>query len=829
MKRFFHWADRDFDPARVGGKARALAEAARAGFEVPDWFVVPASAGDHPSGPEVDRGFGSALERMLDRIGGSSFAVRSSALDEDGSSDSYAGQLESFLNVPRPEVAARIAEVRASAFSERAAAYRKARGIAADAGTPGVIVQRMVPSQRAGVAFSADPVSGSRRTSVIAVVEGLGDQLVDGSQSGQTFEVSSTSVRARELTEAPLLPDEGVRRIATLARGCERLFGCPQDIEWALVGEQLFLLQSRPITTLHRQADPDEPLRIWDNSNIAESYNGVTTALTFSFARTAYEQVYLQFVRILKVPGERIEREREVFATMLGRVDGRIYYNLISWYRVLAMLPGFALNREFMEQMMGVREPLPEEVLRELRPDLRRGRIREWFEVGQTLLGLLAALLGLGRGRRRFLDRVEHALQRDAALEALGEHELVRAYRRLEAELLPRWDAPLVNDFFAMIAFGILRKLCAAWFPDAPAGLPNELIAGGTEVISAEPARRISEIAALARKDPEFVELLRTAPAWEVQLALRHRPEFREPIDAYLRKFGDRCLEELKLESPTLADDATPLYRSIGALARRKPKSATPPGERRPLAFSSPVRKALFAVVLRQARQRVADRENLRFERTRVFGRVRRIFLELGRRFRARGVLDSERDIFHLTVQEALGAVEGTSVTQDLRGLAALRRREFEEHLARPAPPDRFCTRGDFRLESTKEAGRNRQAEGDTQTGIPCCPGQARGRARVIRDPKNAVIEEGEILVAPRTDPGWILLFPAAAGLIVEHGSLLSHSAIVSRELGLPSVVALHGATEWIRNGDLIELDGTTGRVQRLEPTIRTNETDAGA
>ena len=154
--------------------------------------------------------------------------------------------------------------------------------------------------------------------------------------------------------------DETAVEIAALARRSAALFGQPQDIEWAIEGGRIYLLQSRPITTLRNLPDPDGVLNIWDNSNIIESYSGVTTPLTFSFARSVYEGVYRQFCRILRVPERKIAANDHTFSRMLGLIQGRVYYNLLNWYRVLALLPGFTVNRRFMEQMMGVRESLPD-------------------------------------------------------------------------------------------------------------------------------------------------------------------------------------------------------------------------------------------------------------------------------------------------------------------------------------------------------------------------------------------------------------------------------------------------------------------------------------
>jgi pyruvate,water dikinase len=229
----------------------------------------------------------------------------------------------------------------------------------------------------------------------------------------------------------------------------------------------------------------------------------------------------------------------------------------------------------------------------------------------------------------------------------------------------------------------------------------------------------------------------------------------------------------------------------------------------------------IFRRVLRHARHRVRDRENLRFERTRLFGRVRRIFVEMGRRFYADGLLAAPRDIFYLTLDEALGFGDGTSATTDLRGLVALRRAEFERWHTLPSPADRCETRGtvnhahDFQ-DARSAAAPSAAPGGEERRGLGCCPGRVRGKVRVVRDPRGATLEPGEILVAERTDPGWVLLFPSAAALLVERGSLLSHSAIVSRELGLPGIVSIAGLTGLLRTGDFVEIDGSSGVVRRL-------------
>jgi pyruvate,water dikinase len=214
----------------------------------------------------------------------------------------------------------------------------------------------------------------------------------------------------------------------------------------------------------------------------------------------------------------------------------------------------------------------------------------------------------------------------------------------------------------------------------------------------------------------------------------------------------------------------------------------------------------------------VRDRENLRFERTRLFGRVRRIFLALGARLTEAGVLDHSRDVFNLTVEELLGAVEGAGVTNDLKALGRLREAELHAQLARPDPPERFSMKGPQISGLARSAApADQTVEGsEARKGLACCKGVVTARVRVIEDPRVEALLPGEILVARHTDPGWIAVFANAAGVIAERGSLLSHSAIVAREMGVPCVVSLKGVTQWLKTGDTVRLDGAAGTVERI-------------
>jgi pyruvate,water dikinase len=869
----------------LGGKARALAELFSAGFNVPPGFVIEPQIFYKNLTPQQrtalesassDEAFQNILENLKLKLkfqkkllaelknlslNGERFAVRSSALDEDSTLHSFAGQLESFLFVSAGDVPHRVLDVWRSAFSDRVCAYRRKNNLPPVPGAPAVLIQKMVNPEVSGVAFSADPVTGKRGVTVVASLYGVGTAIVSGECDADTHYVdrdgniiehkiavktnvhrlsplTPSGVKSVPLTSEearrPVLNNPQVLAIAGLARGVQRFFCRPQDIEWAIEDGKIYLLQSRPITSLYDAADPDGVQCIWDNSNIAESYGGITTPLTFSFARRAYEGVYRQFCRTLRVPRKTIEKNDSVFRNMIGLIRGQIYYNLLNWYRLLAMLPGYKLNRGFMEQMMGVKERISENLLEEVSPNRWWERMLDLIHLLNTLAGVIANYFLLGRRIKQFYQRLQNALSANGSdLSKFRTEELVAIYKELENRLLNKWDAPIVNDFFAMIFYGLLQKLSIAWCRDTEGTLQNDLLRNSGGMISTEPAERVTQMARLAAKDPELVEVLCKDKPQKILQKMRSYPEIQSLYRSYLQKFGERCINELKLESATLHEDPQVLLRAIGSLA--KGHAAQEPTQQGPRTADidlrrqaedrvtstlsrHPIRLLTFRWVLKNARDRVCGRENLRFERTRAFGRVRKIVVEFGRRFYGLNLLEEPRDIFYLELQEIFAFAEGTSTCTDLKGLVALRKQEFKRFSRMQPPADRFETRGIVYQGNRYRTGRRtNDMPGNMRKGMGCCPGTISGRVRVVRDPRESSLKAGEILVADRTDPSWILLFPLAAGLLVERGSLLSHAAIVARELGIPAIVSIPGVTSWLEDGDSVELDGRTGVVKKME------------
>lgn len=876
---WLHQANTLTDLTSLGHKAATLARLSQH-YPVPPGIVLLPAAFWHSQrhcngaaiagipthlSPTVQAELATALQQLCPQ--GEWLAVRSSAPEEDGRHQAFAGQLESFLGVASADVADRVLAVWRSAFAAEITSYRDQHQIGNTVQPPAVLIQRLVPAAAAGVSFGADPVTGQRGITTISAVYGLGAALMAGAAVSDRYRLNREGhILSRQLTDQPtaqhltaagvqtqplepaqrtaaVLPDDQIRAVAALTRRLGQELGRPQDVEWAIAGNQLYLLQSRPITTLATTADPDGAYCLWDNSNIVESYNGVTTPLTFAFARKGYTEVYQQFCRFMGVSDRQIQRHRSVFSNMIGCLQGRIYYNLLSWYRVLTLLPGYRLNARFLEQMLGLSDALPDAVIAELQRANRTHPLADGWRLGISGLRILGNYLTLRARIRAYHQRLERVLLSPADLATLAEarpDELVRIYRGIEQDLLTHWDAPLINDFFAMIFYGVLRKLAVRWCGDTSGSLQNDLISLTGDVISTEPARRLQQMAVLVQSDGAAIATLCHGNLGEIQALLQEQSELQQHYRAYLEKFGDRCLEELKLESPTLADDPLPLLRTIGFLAqqRSQPDYAPPaplPQVNRTLAerqalqalCRQPLKRWLFAWVMHSTRRLVRNRENLRFERTRVFGQARRVFLELGKRFYALDLLAQPNDIMFLEVEEIMGLVEGTASNRDLRGIVAVRQQTYRHQQTLPAPPRRFETRGipDWGQPlATLPVPTPPPTATTTWQGTGCAPGRVQGRISLVSNPRmwlqtqDSKSTEPRILVAQSTDPGWILLFPHARGLLVERGSLLSHVAIVARELGLPMISDLPAITDQLQPDDWVEMDGHTGQIWRIDP-----------
>lgn len=801
-------------------------------------------------------------------------AVRSSGLDEDSPEFSFAGQFSTFLFQKGIDAIEKsIKRCWASAFSERGLSYRIKNGLPITGLGVGVVVQQMVDADVAGVAFSRNPVNPLDRDHVvISSVWGLGEGLVSGELDADHFEVSrkdrATKAHVVEKAEAcrqspqggiqkasveenlknaPSLTDSQTHEVASLAESLEEKLKAPQDIEWAIADKKLYCLQTRPITTLPPESFFDPHINgtkatLWDNSNIVESYSGVTSPLTFTFANNAYKQVYKQFCGIIGVPEALIQAYEPVFRNMLGSIRGRVYYNLINWYKLVILLPGTGNNPSFMETMMGVKQGLTPEVAKifDFTKTPPKFPFTSKLKLGWLTLYRFQTIDSIvSTFNEHFTKIYEEARRTD--FKKLSLPELSQYYQFLDEQILQRWQAPIINDTLCMIFFGLLKKLTEKWIEgENAASLQNDLLCGQGDLESTEPTKMLMRLASkVDHGDPEYREWFLKASSSEIWDTFKKHKGPQEVIQGFytfLDKYGFRCVNELKLEENDLHDDPTFAINAITSYVRMKAYSIEEMEKREKAIRSraeeivnqklSGIRKKLYFWVTKQARKAIHYRENLRFARTKIFGVIRHLFRAVGDHLVRLKMLDQEQDVFYLTVEEIFSLIEGRGVDLDIGALANRRKAEYEEYRNTPPPPDRFLTYGaagiSMKYPQILSGGDLSPPRVSTDPsillGTPCCPGIVEGVVRVVTDIKDAEGLNGEILVTERTDPGWVPLYPACSGLLIERGSLLSHSAVVARELGLPTIVGISGGLMTkLKTGQKVRIDAAKGEVKLLE------------
>ncbi|MHC3821045.1 phosphoenolpyruvate synthase (plasmid) [Streptomyces sp. NBC_00341] len=815
----------------------------------------------------LDERAAAVIEEAYRRAGGGAVAVRSSGIEEDGARLSFAGQFDTFLNVRGlAEVEDHVRRCWASAFSERSLHYRLRHGLPLRDAEMAVVVQEMVDAERSGVLFTANPVSGDRGQYVVSSVYGLGEGLVSGAVDADTVVLDAatgatddvvigekgeryhpdaagsgclvSAVPAQERERLSLKPAE-LARLHEAGVRITACFGSPQDIEWAFSGETLWILQTRPVTALpvaegNPEPAPDADIRIWDNANIVESFSGIVSPLTFSFAAHVYGKVYEYYARSLSVPQAELREIFEWAPNMLGYFHGRVYYNLFNWYRMVRIAPLYKLNRKVLELAIGVEEEIDDETASAIYPYTFSPSLRGRLTRARTAGAFVRRFLTMNRSVKRFMAYFYEAYQEfdNVDYDAMDGQDVHGRFRALEKDLLEKWGPMQTLDAAILWSLGGLALLGRRWLPDAPEWLTWSAASPGPQVESIEPAHALARLAAAVRKDTELDRLVRETPAEETYEALRAAGHtgFLASVDAYVDAYGYRSLDELKLEVPDLREDPSTLF---ALLRTALPEVGAGPGGDVDAYLDAHLRgprRLVYDIVRRKAQSSLYNREQLRFCRTRAFGSAKRMLRAMGRDLARIGAIDHWNDVFFLYLDELHGAYEGTTGHTGLRDLVELRKRQRAEDEQLSAP-SRFTTRSaPYWRGNLERAGFVSGAVARTGVrelrGTPSCPGVVEARAVVTDTPVDV---SGGVLVTYRTDPGWVAALPSSAALVIERGSPLTHVAIVARELGIPTVVQVRGAVAELRTGARVRVDGGTGTITVLddEPNPATDQDTA--
>ncbi|AYF73827.1 phosphoenolpyruvate synthase [Nocardia yunnanensis] len=812
---------------------------------------------------EVPAGVRGLIGEAWERVGAEAVAVRSSMSAEDGAERSFAGQFDSHLNVRGLEATvARVRDCWASAFSERAVRYAFAHGVSRTF-APAVVLQRSIAARSSGVIFTRNPMTGAADELVLSAVYGLGEGLVSGAvdadsliidkQTGALLDITVGDKDVRiepgdgqgsgpvpvhdDLRSARVLSDAEVAELTELARRIDTAAGTPQDIEWAIDETGVWLLQTRPITATATAPSVElrgageqvgaHEQRIWDNSNIIESFSGITSPLTFTTAADIYGRVYRGYAASLRVPPRQLRQTDAWTPVLLGTFHGRVYYNLLHWYRMVGIAPGYPLNRRVLEAALGVAEPLPAEIAKTLRPfefDSPLARLRSRAVTtavyARRLSGIDAMMAEFTAEFYRVYDEYDTLDYR-----SLTGEEAYRAYRTVDRDLVERWGPLMVLDAILLTTTGLMFLLTKLLLPKAPEWFLYAVVGPGADVESAEPARAMTELARLVHADPELKRIVDSTEPEKVHETLRDggHAEFLAAVDDYLDRYGYRSLDELKLETPDLRENPANLFVMLRSAVGRVGDTVTANRADEADAYLDAhlghgVRRRVYERLRAKVNRCAAHRERLRFCRTRAFGMVKRMIRVMGRDLVARDVLDEFDDVFQLTVHELRGCYEGAD-TATLRATVA-GRKALRAKASTLVAPARFRTVGP-RLSNVELAEQgwvpitaaDAATPGTVLAGTPSAAGIVEGAAVIVDEPRDVA---GGILVAYRTDPGWVAALPSASALIIERGSPLTHVAIVARELGVPTVVQIPEVTRRLRTGMRLRVDGAAGTVTVL-------------
>jgi hypothetical protein len=753
---------RDSDPSLVaklgGGKGHNLFLLTQAGIAVPRWAILSSElcgrfleaaglapvimrlmANDDPDAIEaaiMAAPMGDAIVKAVAaahaQAGGGRVAVRSSGREEDGGSLSFAGQYASFLNLSdADEILAHVKKCWASAYSERCLAYRRSNGLALRVEPIACVVQAMVDAEKSGVAFTANPMTGDTGEIVISAVYGLGEGLVSGAIDadlvvlGHDGVVRETLVGEKlerlvpcpagghiairtdpALAKALCLSAAEIDRLHRTAQAIEHLFGVPQDIEWSIdAAGDLHILQARPVTASQAAPlDPGGAARIWENSNIIESFGGMTSPMTFSFARDVYHEVFKEYCRILGVPRRALVPMDAWLRAMLGYHNGRVYYNLLNWYKVLRLAPTYQINWRMLEFSIGAQESISDEAKAGLEPLAATGpAMRKWVYARMAWRSLVYFFAIEGSVNRFLRDFGRlHGAYDAIDYTALPVGEIHRIFMDLRHRFIAQFGRMIVLEQMISLSVGVLGLLTKRWLPDAPAGFFLDMVRPESALESLEPVERLTELADLVDRDADLAQLVRaTSPdAMAAMLAASSLPSaavLATRIEAYVADFGYRCVNEMKLEEPDIREDPavffTMLKSNLGQVRRERPSADMASADGYLRAHLGWFRRTIYLAVRRKARRLLAARERVRFCRTRVFGTARRMVKAIGGQLESARAIDDRRDIFLLRIEELTGWFCGIVPPQELRPLIELRRRLAVEQ-ARLDPPGRFETHG---------------------------------------------------------------------------------------------------------------------------------------
>ena len=792
--------------------------------EVPDWMASEILESYRQLSGQI-----SATGREAAAV-----AVRSSATAEDLPTASFAGQQDTYLNV-RGEAALleKIKSCWASLWTSRATSYRTRQGFDHQKVYLAVVVQAMIPSEISGILFTANPVNGDRDEAVINASWGLGEAVVSGLVTPDTIivhkgrlEILSRRTATKdcfieygpdggvvqratpeERRDLPALADAQALELVSLGSRIEQHYGAPQDIEWGYAQGRWYVLQVRPVTTLKAM--------------------GQTSAGT-EYHRTMFVEIFPDPLSPVFASAVEV-----IFKSMLDFTFRTWGFKPPEGMQAVSFFydqPYF--NRDYIAAAFSPLSPAVRELLiAQVTNPFADHASGTQFELSWPYLRMAANTLRFMLDFPKQLPELLAAYhQAVAQVEAMDERQLPdEEIIAVVKEMVFGTTRKLIDYDFLLIAvvkrvYHLLGMMLEPYFGEDAVALRGKLISGVTGNATMEANLQLWDLSQIAKASPAVSRLLRDYNGEELSDRLQADPDgrvFLEEIGKFLKVFGHREVR-LDIIYPTWCEDPAPVYSFIRGYLELGPeqdphlqqerlsgqRGALKTMVRDRLAQDSRGRLLvwpLFNWLLEKTEFHTRERDTMHFEMTRIFPPFRRFLLELGRRWADRGLLAEPEQIFFLSLDEMESAARQPA---PMDGIARQRQEAFETNKRR-AWPD--IIRGDQEFYSQQSGFED---DNERFSGVAGSPGVATGRACVIRGPEEFhLLQKGDILIAPITNPVWTPLFSIAGGIVTEVGGILSHGAIVAREYGIPAVMSISGATSRIQSGQIVRIDGDRGFV----------------
>ncbi len=786
-------------------------------------------------------------------------AVRSSATAEDLPGLAFAGQQETYLNVVgESALLEAVKRCWGSLWTARAMAYRARNHVPPDEVALAAVVQEMVQAEVSGVLFTANPITGRRDEMVIDASYGLGESVVSGLVEPDHYvvdphgwRITKRKLGAKELailsragteggteqvkrpkSEEQALPDRAIIQVAQSAGKVAAHFGSPQDIEWAWASGRLYILQSRPITSLYplpdlpKNAQPEDGPRLYINFNAIQGVNDPLTPLGIDALRLIFGSVR-ELLHIDSQPRD-----------FLPDAGGRLFLDFTDLARDQHLR---TLALDFLART----EPGTQQILHRL---IQEGRfspkvvltpkraISLFAGVFPLLRTAVTALLRPEGVRPRVLARAERFIARTRR-HARAANDLSATLRAME------WDLPRAQSVSIMVMPTVLPALAAApivdrwltsWLGEKP-GMALQLMRGLPGNITIEMNLKLWAAAQEIRADVPTLEWVSTKSVETLVGAYQSSelpPTAQFAIERFLREYGMRGVAEIDLGTTPWRDDPTQIMQTLLGYLRLENPNLAPD-----VLFSRGAREAerLAAQYIKRARATRfgwlrAKLLSAAIRRMRILGGLREAplfyLVQVNDIYRTAllqracdlvrdNQLDRAEDIFYIPLAELKHFARGGK--GDLKVLARANRAEYEREKERRQMPRILLSTGEAFYEGISAGSKAAASDEDPLVGEAVSAGVVEGRAHVVLNPQNARLEPGDILVCPSTDPGWTPLFLTAGGLVMEIGGLITHGSVVAREYGIPAVVGVHQATTRIKTGQRIRVDGNQGSVTILE------------